>query len=74
MKNYYLPEGYITVDLVNKTNKQSIKNAYDRNNLSIIRRGGCWYMEGCPDRIYNTIKKEMEKHYPTLRYLYDKTK
>lgn len=68
---YLLPEEYITADLCHKTRYLSIKSAYDRNGLSIIRRGSFWYTEGCTTRIFNTVRREMKRLYPELMYLYE---
>lgn len=68
---YAIPEGYLTSDLVNNTKYKGIINAYQRNTLSVIKRGNYWYTEGCPDKIFNCVKREMKRLYPTLEYLYD---
>lgn len=77
MKRFPVTEGYkvdyISADLADKTNKSSIKNAYDRNELSIVSRDGVYWFEGCPERIRNTVFSEMKKFYPELKYLYDKS-
>lgn len=62
---------YIEKYVAEHTVKNSIKNAYDRNTLSILASEDCWYMEECPNRIYNTVKKEMKRLFPHLPYLYD---
>ena len=71
LKNYITPEGYITSDLCRETKYASIKNAYDRNDLSVIVRGSCWYTEGCPERIFRTVYREMRRLFPDLVYMYD---
>ena len=68
---YILPEKYLSAELAEKTSKNSIKNAYDRNNLSVIVRGSYWYLEACPDRIFNTVRREMKRLYPMYTYLYE---
>lgn len=73
MRVAYLPEKYITYELAAKTSYKSIKNAYDRNNISIIVRGSFWYFEGLgvSDKIFNLVKKEMRKHFPHLKYCFE---
>ena len=77
MKRFPVTEGYkvdyLSADLAEKTNKSSIKNAYDRNELSIVSKDGVYWFEGCPERIRNTVFSEMKKFYPELKYLYDKS-
>lgn len=59
---------YITEDLVKKTDKKSIINAYERNELSVlVMDDSVWYVESCSsDRLYNTLAKEMARLYPDL--------
>lgn len=72
IKQYLIPEGYITSDLVNQTRYKSIKMAYEKNNLSVITRGSFWYVEICPDRLYRTVRREMNRLYPNLLPLDEK--
>ena len=72
--NESLKEGYgeyITLELADKTNRKIIKDLYDRNELSIVQRGDCWYTEDCPARYFKIVKEEMKKYFPKLSYLYD---
>ena len=64
---------YITKDIVDKTKEQSLKNAYDKGELSVLSQDNVWYTEGCPNRLFNTLKKEMKRLYPNLNYLYSVT-
>ena len=71
IKKYIIPEEYITSDFAKNSKYSSIKNAYDRNDLSIIVNGSVWYTEGCPAKIQNTVRREMKRLYPHLIYLWD---
>ena len=73
IKDYIIPEQYITAELAKMTKYESIKNAYNKNDLSVIVRGSLWYTEGCPDRIFKTVKREMARLFPQFVYLYDVT-
>ena len=68
---YVFPETYITAELAQRTKYKSIQNAYDRNQLSVIVRGSFWYVEGCTERVFATVKKEMKRLYPLLTFLYE---
>lgn len=61
---------YIDREVVEKTNNQKIKDAYDRNELSILVRGDVWYTERCPKGLAKELKAEMKRLYPELRHLY----
>jgi len=71
--NQSLPEEYLSADIAKQTNYKSIKDAYERNDFSVIKRGGIFYVEGygCPDRTYNLVVKETKRLYPYLTYLHD---
>ena len=71
LKDYAIPDKYLSYDLAKATKYKGIKNAYDRDELSIIQRGSTWWMESCPDKVFNCVKREMKRLYPTLTYLYD---
>lgn len=62
---------FLERELSIKTNKKSIKNAYERGDLTIIVSSGVFWFEHIPDRIYTTVKQEIKKYYPDLVYLYD---
>lgn len=64
---------YLAYDLAIVSGKASIYNAYNKNDLEIVSNGKYWWTEGCPQRIKNTIYREMKKHYPELTYLYERT-
>lgn len=57
---------YITDMLVEKTSYKSIKNAYQRNNLSIVLYDGyVWHFDKCStDKLYDRVKKEMKRLFP----------
>ena len=61
----------LTYDLAIVSGKASIYNAYNRNDLGIVSYRNCWWTEGCPRRIENTVYREMKKHFPELTYLGD---
>lgn len=70
--NYsFMPESYITSEFASKTKYKSIKNAYDRNDLSIVVRGGFWYAERCSSKIFSTVKREMNRIFPYLFYAFE---
>lgn len=65
---------YITDLLAEKTNKKSIKNAYETNDLSIIitSDGLFWYFEKCNHlRLGETVQREMKRLFPEYTYIYD---
>lgn len=67
----YLPEQYITREIAARTKYKSIKDAYDRNNLSVIIRGSFWYAESCTQKVFKTLYKEMKRLYPMYTYLFE---
>ena len=67
----YLPEQYITHDIAARTKYKSIKDAYNRNNLSVIIRGSFWYVESCTQKVFKTLYKEMKRLYPMYTYLFE---
>lgn len=63
---------YLEEELAKKTDKPSIYNAYQRNNLTVVNVGSVWWLECCyPDGLCKTVKSEMCRLYPSLTYLYD---
>lgn len=68
IKSSIIPEEYITTELASKTKYKSIKNAYDRRDLTVIVRGSFWYAEGCTEKLLITVKKEMKRLFPNLIY------
>lgn len=70
-KKYLAPEKYLTAELCSQTKYKSLRDAYDRNNLSVIVRGSCWYTEGCPDKLMGMLKREMKRLYPQYKHLHD---
>jgi len=69
--DYDMNYEYITKELAEKTKIQSIKNAYQTNDLSIVLNNNVWYMEKCTsDRVHDCVIKEMLRFYPEYIYLY----
>lgn len=66
-------DGYITKDLVDKTNDPVLFDAYDRNQLSIVAKDHGWWFEGPikSSKVARIAKQAMKKFYPDLTYLYD---
>ena len=64
---------YLERELSKKTDRVSIKDAYDTNDLTIVKPKdrNVYYIERCPSRLFNIVIKEMKKYFPELRYLYD---
>ena len=49
-----------------------VMDAYERNAVSIVKKGGVWWFERCEsNRVYNTIRNCMKKYFPELRFLYE---
>lgn len=61
---------YITDEIASKTNSQEIKDAIDKNNLSVLVRDNTWYTEKCPNGLGKALKDEMKKLYPDLKHMY----
>lgn len=64
---------YLTAEIAKRTKYKSIKDAYERNVISVIKNGGIFYLEssGCPDKTYRLTIKESKRLFPYLTYLYD---
>ena len=69
----HIPEEYITAEMVSRTTYKSLKDGYERNYFSVIKRGSIFYVVGymCPDRTYRLAVKETKRLFPDLTYLYD---
>ena len=68
---------YFTDILADKTDKISIKNAYESNDLSVITTtdGLFWYFGNCSYiKLSITVRKEMKRLFPELIYIYDEYK
>lgn len=61
---------YVTRDIVNKTNSQKLKDAYDEGELEVLINGDVWYTERCPKGLGKELKAEMKRLYPNIRHLY----
>lgn len=58
---------YLEGELAEKSDRPSIEDAYQRNNLTIERYGDFYYIVKCPTKIYSLVKREMKKFYPDLK-------
>lgn len=58
---------YLERELADKSDRPSIEDAYQRNNLTIERYGDVYYIVKCPTKIYSLVKREMKKFYPDLQ-------
>lgn len=61
---------YVTRDIVNKTNSQKLKDAYDKGELEVLINGDIWYTERCPNGLGKELKAEMKRLYPNIKHLY----
>lgn len=61
---------YVTRDIINKTNSQKLKDAYDEGELEVLINGDIWYTERCPKGLGKELKAEMKRLYPDIKYLY----
>lgn len=61
---------YVTRDIINKTNSQKLKDAYDEGELEVLINGDIWYTERCPKSLGKELKAEMKRLYPNIRHLY----
>ena len=66
---------FVTNRVAEKTTYKSLKDAYQRNQLSIVVfvDAGVFYLEtfGCSDRTYKIAVRETKRLFPDLKYLYD---
>lgn len=71
--NGLLPVEYLTAEIAKRTKYKSIKDAYERNTISVIKDGCFFYLEscGCPDKTYRLTIRETKRIFPYLTYLYD---
>lgn len=65
---------YVTRDIINKTNSQKLKDAYDEGELEVLINGDVWYTERCPEGLGKELKAEMKRLYPDIKHLYDESK
>ena len=70
MARYATPEKYLTWDVFKQTGSKMLKDAIDRDCLSIIQRGGVFYLEtrGCSERAYKIAIRETKRIFPYLSY------
>lgn len=61
---------YLEAELAKKSKNKDIEDAYQSNDLTIIKRGNVWYTERCPNGLGRVVKDEMKKYYPELKHLY----
>ena len=64
---------YLEADLAKKSGDKDIYDAYDENELTIVKDGNMWYFEHCPRGLDKKVKTLMKKYYPELNYLYDES-
>lgn len=67
-------EMYVTWDLFEKTNSKLVKNWIDRDFFDIVIYRNCWWIErgyGMWNQLFKSIKKEMKRIYPSLKYIYE---
>lgn len=68
---------YLTDILADRTDKKSIQDAYERNNLTVIVTSDhkFWYFGKCNiEKLGITVRKEMKRLFPELTYIYDEYK
>ena len=67
-----LPVEYLSCEIAKNTKYKMVKDAYERNNFSVIKRGGVFWIESCPsNKVYTLLVKETKRLYPYLTYLYE---
>ena len=64
---------YLEADLAEKSGDKDIYDAYDENELTIVKDIDIWYFERCPKGLDKKVKTLMKKYYPELNYLYDES-
>ena len=65
---------YLTKELSEKTANEEIKEAYNRNYLTVTAINNNVYyisLEPWSDRLFAAVKNEMKKQHPEIIYLYD---
>ena len=73
LKDHAIPEEYITSDLARLTDKKSIKNAWEKNRISVIKYGRYFYVEqydGAPS-LFDLVVRETKRLFPELKCIYD---
>ena len=65
---------YLEKELADKSGNKRIEDAYQSNDLTIVKNGDVWYLEGgnTSNSLFKVVKAEMKKHFPELTYMYDK--
>lgn len=63
---------YLEAELADKTKYKLLKDAYDRNNLTIVKHGNSFYFEHTPSKkVADLAIKEVKRLYPELTYIGD---
>ncbi|MBP5433691.1 hypothetical protein [Ruminococcus sp.] len=63
---------YLESELADKTKYKLIKDAYNENNLTIVKHGDSFYFERTPsEKVANLAIKEIKRIYPELTYIGD---
>lgn len=63
---------YLESELADKTKYKLIKDAYNENNLTIVKHGDSFYFERTPSKkVANLAIKEIKRIYPELTYIGD---
>ena len=65
---------YLSKELSENTTNEEIKEAYNRNILTVTAINNKVYyisLEPWSDRLFTAVKNEMEKQHPEIIYLYD---
>ena len=79
LRNYMIPENFITTDIIDLLKgentklairvKKSLERLYDKNEISIIKRGGTFYFEGhVPDYVRKYLVRFLKERF-YLTYL-----
>ena len=64
---------YITNDFISKTKYKTVRDAYDRDHLSVVKYGNAvWlYTRWCPPSIIERAYKELHRIYPDCLVIRD---
>lgn len=61
----------LTQDYMNRTKYQSVRDAIDRDQFSVVAyHGGIWIEpRQCPPSIFRRVRDELRALYPSLQYI-----
>ena len=64
---------YITKEVADQTKYKSLVDAYQRNNIAIIKHGEGFYFEtsGISNKVWDIAIRETKRIFPELKCLYD---